>query len=214
VAPGFEFFAKAVYWALTIYMWMTLIAVVLTWVAPDPRNPLVSFLNRATAPLWIFADRMLPRRLQAFSAYAALLLIMFLIEFLPGTIRVAGAFFGGGIPVEGVPVAVAGFFLRGLAVVLYNLLFFIVLALVVWFVLTLVNPAVNNPIVRVVYMLVDPVITPLQRLLPRTKMDFSPLIAAAALYLVLHFGVGAILDVSQEMIHASSAPVRLPVQRL
>jgi YggT family protein len=214
VAPGFEFFAKATDWALTIYLWMMIIAILLTWVAPDPRNALVAFLNRMTAPVWRWTDRLLPQGLRAFSAYFALLMVVFLVEFLPGIIRVAGAFFAGAIPPEGVPVAIAGIFLRGLAIVLYNLLLFMVFALLAWFVLTLVNPSVNNPIVRTVFLLVDPVITPLQKVLPRMRVDLSPLVAAGLLYLAIHFGVGAILDLSREMIHAGAAPASLPGRRM
>jgi uncharacterized protein YggT (Ycf19 family) len=113
-----------------------------------------------------------------------------------------------------VPVAIAGIFLRGLAIVLYNLLLFMVFALLAWFVLTLVNPSVNNPIVRTVFLLVDPVITPLQKVLPRMRVDLSPLVAAGLLYLAIHFGVGAILDLSREMIHAGAAPASLPGRRM
>lgn len=213
MTSAFDFAARIADWALTLYLWMMIIAILLTWVAPDPRNPIVVFLNRMTGPLWAWAQGVLPPRFRAYSAYAAVLVILFLIEFLPGTLRVLGAFFAGHLPPEGVPVPVAGYFLRGTGVVLYNILFFMVLALVVWFVLTLVSPAVNNPIVRVVYFLVDPIITPLQKRLPRTRVDFSPLIAAAALFLVNWVLVGALLGVAAEMIQTGAPPVQLPATR-
>jgi len=214
VATAFDLAAKIVEWALTLYLWMMVIAILLTWVTPDPRNPIVSFLNRMTGPLWAWVQRILPARFRVFSAYAAVLLILFLIEFLPGSIRTLGAFFAGQLPPEGVPVPIAGFFLRGVAVVLYNVLFFLVLALVVWFVLTLVNPSVNNPIVRTVYFLVDPIITPLQKRLPRSRIDFSPIIAAVALFAINWFLVGALMGISVEMIHTGAPPVTLPSTRM
>jgi YggT family protein len=213
VASGFDWAARIVDGALTLYLWMMIVAILLTWVAPDPRNPIVSFLNRMTSPLWAWVQGILPVRWRAFSAYAALLLILFLIEFAPGVLRTAGAFFAGFLPPEGVPVPIAGYFLRGVGVVLYNVLFFVVLALVVWFVLTLVNPAVNNPIVRTVYFLVDPIITPLQKRLPRGRVDFSPLIAAAVFFAINWFLVGALLGVAAEMIHTGAAPLTLPGTR-
>jgi uncharacterized protein YggT (Ycf19 family) len=166
-----------------------------------------------TGPLWAWVQGVLPVRLRAFSAYGAVLLILFMIEFLPCSIRVLGAFFAGLLPPEGVPVPIAGYFLRGVGVVLYNVIFFMVFALVVWFVLTLVNPSVNNPIVRTVFFLVDPIITPLQKRLPRSKIDFSPVIAAVVLFLINWFVVNALLGVSMEMIHTGAPPVTLPVQR-
>ena len=214
MAAGFDLAARIVDGALTIYLWMMIIAVLLTWVTPDPRNPIVSFLNRMTGPLWSWVQGILPARWRAFSAYAALLVILFLIEFAPGVIRTAGAFFAGYLPPEGVPVPVAGFFLRGVAVVLYNVLFFMILALAIWFVLTLVNPAVNNPIVRTVYFLVDPIITPLQKRLPRSRVDFSPLIAAAVFFAFNWFAVGALMGISAEMIHTGAPPPALPGSRI
>jgi YggT family protein len=214
VASAFDLAAKIVEWALTLYLWMMIIAILLTWVTPDPRNPIVSFLNRMTAPLWGWVQGVLPGRWRAFSAYGAVLLLLFLVECLPGSIRTLGAFFAGQLPPEGVPVPIAGYFLRGAAVVLYNVLFFIVLALAVWFVLTLVNPAVNNPIVRTVYFLVDPIITPLQKRLPRGRIDFSPVIAAVALLLVNWFLVGALMGISTEMIHTGAPPATLPSTRM
>jgi uncharacterized protein YggT (Ycf19 family) len=49
---------------------------------------------------------------------------------------------------------------------------------VVWFVFTLVNPPLNNPIIRSIMFLIDPFLTPLQRVLPRARVDLSPLVLA------------------------------------
>lgn len=38
---------------LTIYMWIIIIRALLSWVSPDPYNPIVRFLNSVTDPvLW------------------------------------------------------------------------------------------------------------------------------------------------------------------
>lgn len=36
---------------LTIYMWIIVIAALISWVNPDPYNPIVRFLYRATEPV-------------------------------------------------------------------------------------------------------------------------------------------------------------------
>jgi YggT family protein len=36
---------------LSIYMWVIIIAAVISWVNPDPYNPIVRFLYRATEPV-------------------------------------------------------------------------------------------------------------------------------------------------------------------
>jgi YggT family protein len=201
------------YWALTLYLWMIIIAVLLTWVTPDPRNPFVRFLNNMTVPLWNGMARILPARWRQFASYAALLLVMFGIEFVPGVLSTFAAFAGGKVGAEGLLAPLAGFFLRGLAVVLYNFCYFLIMCLVVWFVLTLVSPSIHNPVVRGVFFLVDPIISPIQRVLPRMRVDLSPLIAAGLLLLINTFVVGALMRYSVSLTMLASDP-GLPLQRL
>jgi len=205
--------AEVSYWALTIYLWMGIVAMLLTWVAPDPRNPFVRFLNRMTAPLWNAMARALPARWGLFAPYAGLLLIVFGIEFAPGVFTTFAAYAGGRVPAELLAEPLGGFLLRGVAVVLYNLFYFLVLVLAIWFVLTLVSPSVHSPVVRAVYLLVDPIISPLQRVLPRTRVDLSPLVAAAVFLLCNHFVVSELLDYSASLT-AAALGSGLPLQRM
>ncbi|MDA8171504.1 MAG: YggT family protein [Nitrospiraceae bacterium] len=39
-------------WVLTIYQWIVIIAALVSWVSPDPYNPIVRFLYRATDPVF------------------------------------------------------------------------------------------------------------------------------------------------------------------
>ena len=45
---------------LGLYFWIVLIAVLLTWVNPDPRNPIVHFLYAVTEPILSWIRRRLP----------------------------------------------------------------------------------------------------------------------------------------------------------
>ena len=45
---------------LGLYFWIVLIAVLLTWVNPDPRNPIVRFLYSVTDPVLYWIRRRLP----------------------------------------------------------------------------------------------------------------------------------------------------------
>ncbi|MBI3993303.1 MAG: YggT family protein [Candidatus Lambdaproteobacteria bacterium] len=192
----FRSIAEFCRWGLTIYEWIILIAIVLSWVNPDPRNPIVQFLNNATRPFWNWIALRVPGSLANFSAYLSLLLIWFLKIFLPGSIVALGEFLGGSAGLFEFPVRVAGYFLLGAAVVLQNFLYFLVLLLGVWFVLTLVSPSVNNPIVRTVFILVDPFITPVQRRLPRTRIDLSPLVTGVVFLLINMFLVSELVGFS------------------
>lgn len=46
---------------LTIYLWMIIIRALLTWVNPDPYNPIVRFLGAATDPVLWRARRLMLR---------------------------------------------------------------------------------------------------------------------------------------------------------
>ncbi len=47
-------------YALNIYMWIVIAAAVLSWVNPDPYNPIVRFLRRATEPVFYLIRKYLP----------------------------------------------------------------------------------------------------------------------------------------------------------
>jgi len=47
-----EGLAGVVGMVLGLYTWIIIINALLTWVSPDPRNPIVQFLNAATWPLY------------------------------------------------------------------------------------------------------------------------------------------------------------------
>jgi YggT family protein len=45
------FVAGVLGWLLNTYLWIVIISVLLTWVNPDPRNPIVRFLYGVTEPV-------------------------------------------------------------------------------------------------------------------------------------------------------------------
>ena len=51
---------RLVSWLLTIYTWVVIAAVLITWVNPDPWNPIVRFLRRVTEPVFARIRRWLP----------------------------------------------------------------------------------------------------------------------------------------------------------
>lgn len=38
-------------WALSLYLWVVIARALISWVNPDPWNPIVQFLDRATEPV-------------------------------------------------------------------------------------------------------------------------------------------------------------------
>lgn len=47
-------------WLLNLYSWVIIAAALISWVSPDPRNPVVTFLRRATEPVLQPVRRFLP----------------------------------------------------------------------------------------------------------------------------------------------------------
>jgi len=75
--------------ALRIYFWIVIARALLSWVNPDPYNPIVRFLHRATEPLLNWIRRRVPVTFGGidFAPMLAILGIIFLQTFLIGTLQ-------------------------------------------------------------------------------------------------------------------------------
>ncbi|HNX80943.1 MAG TPA: YggT family protein [Candidatus Omnitrophota bacterium] len=83
-------FAGIVNVVLTALYWLVLIRALLSWVNPDPFNPLVQFLNAVTEPILYPIRKLLPFSLKMsidISPVIAFLLILFLQSFLVQTLH-------------------------------------------------------------------------------------------------------------------------------
>ncbi|MFA5320159.1 MAG: YggT family protein [Candidatus Omnitrophota bacterium] len=81
--------ARVVDIILTVYYWLILIRAVISWVNPDPFNPLVQFLVKSTEPVLEPIRRLLPAGLRLgidISPLIAFLIIVFLKSFLVRTL--------------------------------------------------------------------------------------------------------------------------------
>lgn len=69
---------------LTVYMWVIIAQAVLSWVNPDPYNPIVRFIRQVTDPVLSQIRRRIPTVFGGidFSPIIVLLGIIFLQEFL------------------------------------------------------------------------------------------------------------------------------------
>lgn len=80
---------------LFLLRWLIIIAAVISWVSPDPRNPIVRFLYRTTEPILRPFRKILPPRRTGgldLSPILAILLIAFLEYFLKGLFPTARFF--------------------------------------------------------------------------------------------------------------------------
>ncbi len=74
---------------LTIYMWIVIISALISWVNPDPYNPIVRFLFSVTEPVFATVRRLLPFPYMGidFSPLIVLLIIIFFQQFLVRTLH-------------------------------------------------------------------------------------------------------------------------------
>jgi YggT family protein len=88
--------AKLVEILLGAYMWIVIGRAILSWVNPDPYNPIVRFLHDVTEPLLSRIRRMLPALGGAidFSPMILILAIYFLMSFLVPTLKHMAAALG------------------------------------------------------------------------------------------------------------------------
>jgi YggT family protein len=93
--------AKIVDILLTIYMYLVIGRAIISWVNPDPYNPIVSFLNRATEPVLDKIRRKLPYMGGLdISPMVVILVIFFLQKFAVNSLYDLGYSLkhGGGLP--------------------------------------------------------------------------------------------------------------------
>ena len=78
-------------WLLGLYSWVIIAAALITWVSPDPRNPVVLFLRQVTEPVLAPVRRFLPPWKTGgldFSPLIVILAIQFVERvILPGLLR-------------------------------------------------------------------------------------------------------------------------------
>jgi YggT family protein len=81
---------------LLIYMWIIIIRALISWVNPDPYNPIVRFLYRATEPVLWRVRRLIPIGGIGidFSPLIVILVIIFLRSFIVKSLIQLAARFG------------------------------------------------------------------------------------------------------------------------
>ena len=88
VANFFVAVAGVLNLVLTLYLWIIIARALLSWVNPDPRNPIVRFLHNATEPILYPVRRALPYMGGVdLSPLVVIAAIYFMQIFLVGSLR-------------------------------------------------------------------------------------------------------------------------------
>ncbi|TFG92888.1 MAG: YggT family protein [Syntrophobacterales bacterium] len=82
-----EAIARIIDMGLTLYMWLIIIRALISWVNPDPNNPIIRFLYTVTEPVLYQVRRLIPIKGLGidFAPVIVVLVIIFLQSFLVRT---------------------------------------------------------------------------------------------------------------------------------
>ncbi len=89
LANFFQAVAVVLDLALNIYLWIVIAGAVLSWVSPDPYNPIVRIINNLTEPVFYQIRKRLPVNFGGLdiSPIIVILAIYFLQVFLVGSLH-------------------------------------------------------------------------------------------------------------------------------
>ncbi|MBM4310338.1 MAG: YggT family protein [Deltaproteobacteria bacterium] len=165
------------HYAIWLYMIAVIVRVLLTWVNPDPWNPLVRFLQRATDPALSFIRRNIPLPRSAIDLSPILLIIgLAMIDtFILKTTADLSL---------NLPVSVTRNLLYAFVIAIQSILRIYMIIIIIRAVISWVNPDPYNFLVRAVYELTEPVLYRVRRMLPVSGggFDFSPVIVIILIY--------------------------------
>jgi len=159
-----DFIKMIVELILYLYMLAIVLGAVLSWVNPNPANPVVRFIHNITEPVLSRVRQMLPVSYAGmdFSPIIVLLGIYFLRSLLSGGL------------------------VRSLGSLILLILDTFMLIILVRAILSWVSADPLNPLVRVIHSITEPVLRRIRQTIPLVYagMDFSPLVVLLGLYIL------------------------------
>jgi YggT family protein len=168
-----------IHYAIWLFIILVIVRVLLSWVNPDPWNPFVKFLRRATDPALHFIRRNIPLPRSAIDVSPIILLIALMLvdTFIMKTVFDLRL---------NLPVSVTRNLLYAFVIAMQSVLRIYMIIIIIRAVISWVNPDPYNFLVRAVYELTEPVLYRVRRLLPVTGggFDFSPIIVIILIYAV------------------------------
>ncbi len=157
----------------SLYILAVMLRFLLGVVRADFYNPVSQFLVRITNPLLVPMRKVLPGIGKIDTSAIVLMLILQMLSVL-----IVVALRGVSVPIVTVLVYAAG----ELVLLLINVL---LVAIVVQVVVSWVNPGSYNPVNSVLYSLTNPLLKPIQRILPPLAgIDLSPLFVIIGLQVI------------------------------
>ncbi len=174
---------------LGLYILAVMLRFLLQWVRADHTNPISQFLIRVTQPPLAPLRRVMPtiRR-----ADTGAILLMLVLQFC----TLALVYWINGYNVS------TGFLLVGSVAELLNLTLNVFLVvIIVRVILSWVNPGHHNPAIDLVNSLAQPVMAPVQRLIPPMGgLDLSPIAALVAIQVIKMLTIPPLRDLARGLL--------------
>lgn len=168
-----------IHYAIWLYMIIVIVRALLSWVNPDPRNPGVVFLRRATDPALYFIRRNIPLPRTGIDLSPVILLIglMLVDTFIELTLQNLRL---------NLPVNVTRNLLYAVVIAILSILRIYMFIIIIRAIISWVNPDPYNFLVRAIYDITEPVLFRVRKLLPVAMggFDFSPIIVIVLIYAV------------------------------
>ena len=145
---------------VTVYCWLVVIRILISWFQPNPSAPAVRFMAKLTDPALDATRRIVPLRLGGLDCSPIILLIfLYVLAYL---VKISFRYLGLGGP----PLGLLGILALGLLQALMMLAWFFFLLMAARVVVSLVNPSPYNPLVMMIMGLTEPLVSPLRGKIP------------------------------------------------
>ncbi len=167
-----------------LYAIIIMLRLLLQMVRADFYNPISQFLVKATSAPLKPLRHMIPGYAGIDFASIVLLLIVKLIEII-----LISLFPGFPAP------AITGILALAVVELLHLLVNVYIFGIIIMAILSWVSPGAYNPVAALLHQLTEPVMRPFRRLLPpMSGLDFTPLVALVALWLVMLLVIAPLQD--------------------
>ncbi len=178
-----------VQFVLGLYLLLVLLRLLLQSVRADFYNPISQAIVTLTNPPLRFLRRFIPGLAGIDLSAIVLLVLLQMLELV-----LIALLLHGGMPKPAALLVLSLAELLRLAIYVYIFLIFI-MVIISW-----INPGAYNPLTVLIHQLTEPLLRPIRRRLPTTAgLDWSPLAALLALYLLLALGVAPLMDLGSSL---------------
>lgn len=168
-----EVFRYLVQTAFSVYLFAVLLRLLLQLTRADFYNPISQFIVKITSPLLVPLRRVIPPLGRIDSATV---LLAVGLQFIATIIVLALLGVPFGTPN---PLIVLAWSITGILALLVRIYFFAILAMIIF---SWIAPQSHHPALALLYQLVEPVMSPLRRVLPPMGgLDLSPILAFIAI---------------------------------